>query len=75
MERFTFDVESTALTNEEHRAFATIVQNLVHLVDQHSVSGVLAGVTAPRAKTFCDGLQRSAQRMWKPQIHTSGTPE
>jgi hypothetical protein len=68
MERYTYDVESTELTNNEHRAFATLVQNLVHLVDQHSVSGVLSNVTAPRSELFCDGLQRSARRMWKTAV-------
>jgi hypothetical protein len=68
MERFTYDVESTVLTNDEYRAFADFVHATVHLQEQHSVSGVLVNVTAPRSNLFCDGVQRSARRMWKTAI-------
>lgn len=68
MERFTYDVESMVLTNDELRGFANVVQNLVHLSTQHYVSLMLGSNRAPQLDSACDNVQRRARQMWRTAV-------
>jgi hypothetical protein len=70
MERFTYDVESMVLTNDELRGFANIVQNLVHLNTQHYVALMLGANKSPQPEQACDNVQRRARQMWRTAINT-----
>jgi hypothetical protein len=69
MERYTYDVESTMLTNDEHRAFAYAVQTLCYLTTQHNISMALAEVKSPCTLTAMDNVQRRARQMWRTAIN------
>jgi hypothetical protein len=70
--RYTYDVESTELTDEEHRAFATAVQAVCKVDIQHALSIRLAMIKVPCGNSSADYIQRFARTMWQT---TTTTPE
>jgi len=79
MRKFTHDVESISLTEDEWVAFAHVIQDLCHLHLQHVVSQRLEQVTHPVGTIPCDGTQRRAREMWKTaiasRVKSEGTEE
>lgn len=69
MERYTYDVESTMLTNDEHRSFAHAVQALCYLSTQHNISMTLAEVKQPCTLLTMDNVQRRTRTMWRTAIN------
>jgi hypothetical protein len=63
--RYTYDVESTELTDEEHRAFATAVQALCKVDIQHALSIKLSSIKVPCSTAAADYVQRIARTMWQ----------
>jgi hypothetical protein len=70
MDRFTYDVETTALTDEEHRVFATCVQSLCKVDIQHALSIKLSSIKVPCSSAAADYVQRFARTMWQTAAKT-----
>lgn len=75
MKKFTHDIESVSLSDEEMASFAHIVQDLCHLHIQHQVCMILEQVKQPIPESGCDMAQRWARRMWKTAIVSRGANE
>lgn len=68
MKKFTYDVESMQLTDDEAAKFAHLAQELCHLHFQHKVSLILEQIQRPIPEFGCDTAQRWARKMWKTAI-------
>jgi tRNA U38,U39,U40 pseudouridine synthase TruA len=65
MRPFTYDVESTDLTDEEVSAFAHLVQFTCHRDFQHDLSTWLSKVARKLPSSVCDYTARQVQEMWR----------
>ena len=65
MRAFTWDVESTDLTDSELVAFSQLVTEACHTSIQASLSAQLAMVTRPYQETTIDAVQRQARQLWR----------
>lgn len=75
MQKFTYDVESITLSDDDMAKFAHTVQGLCHLHTQHQVCLILEQIKQPIPEFGCDTAQRWARRMWKTAIVSRGANE
>lgn len=68
MSRYTYDVESVELTDEECDEFATFVQFACHTDGAHVLAMWLSGVTRPQPSSVQDYAQRQARFIWRTQL-------
>lgn len=65
MTRFTHDLETVELSDEECAAYGRLVDNLCNSSDQRGMSAYLSAVTRPQSATVLGVYDAVAPRLWR----------
>ncbi len=65
MNRFTFDLETVELSDEECADYGRLVDDLCNRTDQRRLSVYLGAVTRPQSGGICDIAAHVAGKMWR----------
>jgi hypothetical protein len=65
--RFTHDLETVELSDEECADYGRLVDDLCNRPDQRRLSVYLGAVTRPQSGGTCDIAAHVARRMWREQ--------